>query len=280
MAKVLLTLEYDGTDYVGWQRQPNGPSIQAALEGALERMFKQPVRVSASGRTDSGVHALAQTASFTPPFPLPPRAYVQGLTGLLPRDIAVTQAREVPDSFDARRSARGKHYRYRILNRPQRSPLRRRQRWEIFAPLDIGAMREAAACLAGTHDFSAFRASNCESKSPIKTLRPVEIARDGDEVTLDFWGSGFLKQMVRNLVGTLAEVGLGRRPPESVRQTLLSLDRAQAGPTAPPQGLFLVEVFYGRDAIPCADAREFPDTPDTGVSALPSSPHGSVENVS
>ncbi len=261
MAKVLLTLEYDGTDYVGWQRQPNGPSIQAAVEDALERMFKQPVRISASGRTDAGVHALAQTASFTPPFPLPQRAYVQGLTGLLPRDIAVIDAREVADTFDARRSACGKHYRYCILNRPQRSPLLRRQRWEIFAPLDIGAMRDAAACLTGTHDFSAFRASNCEARSPVKTLRRAEIVRSGDDITLDFEGSGFLKQMVRNIVGTLTEVGLKRRPPESVRQTLQSLDRNQAGPTAPPQGLFLVEVFYGENGIQCGGTPDGTESP-------------------
>ena len=245
MSKIKLTLEYDGTGYVGWQWQPNGPSLQAAVEGALEKLFKVPVRVSASGRTDAGVHALGQTASFVPPFALPQSAYVAGLTSLLPRDIAVLDACEVPDGFDARRSARGKHYRYLILNRPQRAPLRRLQRWELFRPLDEVAMAEAAACLIGRHDFSAFRASNCEAKSPVKSLRRAEVRRQGDELALDFEADGFLKQMVRNIVGTLVEVGLHRRTAGSVAATLGSRDRREAGPTAPPQGLFLVEVFYG-----------------------------------
>ncbi|MDR0966112.1 MAG: tRNA pseudouridine(38-40) synthase TruA [Myxococcales bacterium] len=250
MSKIKLTLEYDGTAYVGWQWQPNGPSIQAEVETALAKILKAPVRVSASGRTDAGVHALGQTATFTPPRALPMSAYVAGLSSLLPRDIAVLDAREVPDTFDARRSARGKHYRYLILNRPTRAPLRRLQRWEIFRPLDVEAMRRAATCLIGEHDFSAFRASNCEAKNPIKRLTRADICRVGDdEIALDFIADGFLKQMVRNLVGTLVEVGLGRRPPESVEQTLRSLDRQRAGPTAPPQGLFLVEVFYGEEAV-------------------------------
>ena len=244
VSKVRLTLEYDGTDYVGWQWQPNGPSIQGQIEAALERLLKQPVRVSASGRTDAGVHALGQTATFVPPFELPLRAYVAGLTSILPRDIAVIDACHVPDDFDARRSALGKRYRYRVLNRPQRSPLRRRHRWEVFQPLDVDAMARAVQPLLGRHDFSAFRASNCEAKSPVKLLTRADIRREDDEVTLEFVGDGFLKQMVRNIVGTLVEVGLHRRQPESVAATLQSLDRREAGPTAPPQGLFLVEVFY------------------------------------
>lgn len=244
VAKIKLTLEYDGSAYVGWQWQPNGPSLQAEVEGALAKLFKQPVRVSASGRTDAGVHALGQTATFCPPFDLPLRAYVAGLSALLPRDIAVIDACEVPIDFDARRSALGKHYRYQILNRPQRSPLRRGQRWEIFQPLDTAAMARGAALLVGRHDFSAFRARGCEAKSPIKHLIRTDVCRHGEEIALDFMADGFLKQMVRNLVGTLVEIGLQRRTPESIQETLRSLDRRQAGPTAPPQGLFLVEVFY------------------------------------
>lgn len=244
MAKVKITLEYDGTAYVGWQRQPNGPSIQEEVERALTTMFKVSIHASASGRTDSGVHALGQTATFKLPFAVPLKACVHGLTALLPRDIAVIDAREVPDDFDARRNARGKRYRYAVLNRPVRSPLARTQRWEIFKPLDVEAMAEAARCLVGEHDFSAFRAANCEARSPVKTIHSIDIWRTGDEVFFEFVGSGFLKQMVRNLVGTLVEVGLHRWPKSSVQEVLNSLDRAQAGPTAPPQGLFLVEVFY------------------------------------
>ena len=244
MSKVKIILEYDGTAYVGWQRQPNGRSIQEQVELALEKMFKCRVHASASGRTDAGVHALGQAVSFSPPFAVPLKACIFGLTALLPRDIAVVDAQEVPENFDARKSARGKRYRYVILNRPCRSPLRRLQRWEIFQPLNVDAMRLGARCLIGEHDFSAFRAANCEARSPVKTISAIEIQKQGFEISLEFTGSGFLKQMVRNIVGTLVEVGLGKRTPESVRTTLESLDRNTAGAPAPPPGGFPVEGFF------------------------------------
>ena len=250
VSKVRLTLEYDGTDYVGWQWQPNGPSIQGAIEAALERLLKKPVRVSASGRTDAGVHALGQTATFVPPFELPLRAYVAGLTSILPRDIAVIDACHVPDDFDARRSALGKRYRYRVLNRPQRSPLRRRHRWEVFQPLDVDAMARAVQPLLGRHDFSAFRASNCEAKSPVKLLTRADIRREDDEVTLEFVGDGFLKQMVRNLTGLMVACGRRKFDPSNIPALLESCDRRRAPFTAPPQGLTMTKIWYEGEPMP------------------------------
>src|SRR5690606_38553390 len=160
---VQLTVEYDGTEYLGWQVQAAGRTGQAELEKGLARLLGHEVRVVGAGRTDSGVHALGQVANFRTARHLPPEAYLKGLNGILPRDLAVVGFEEVPDDFCARRSASKKRYVYRISNRPVRSPLRRRTHWELFRPLDVSAMREAAAHFLGKHDFSAFRASNCQS---------------------------------------------------------------------------------------------------------------------
>ncbi|MGI5860485.1 MAG: tRNA pseudouridine(38-40) synthase TruA [Myxococcales bacterium] len=244
MRKIKLTLEYDGTDYVGWQVQPNGRSIQGELEKALGTILKERVKVTGSGRTDAGVHALAQVASFGTEKTVPLKAFVAGASGLLPRDIAVVKAEEVDESFDARRSARGKVYRYRIVNRPCRAPLERRFAWEVFRPLDCEAMQRAGASLLGRHDFSAFRASDCEAATTVREVRRLSVQRAGDIVTVEIEATAFLKHMVRNIVGTLVEVGLGRRSVESVAQVLASGDRDQAGATAPAHGLCLVKVFY------------------------------------
>jgi tRNA pseudouridine38-40 synthase len=242
---VLLTLEYDGTDYVGWQVQPNGTSIQAVLEKALAELQGAPVRTVASGRTDSGVHALGQRVSFTPPRLLPLKAYTHGLNGLLPDDVAVRAAELRPPDFDARRAAKNKLYRYRIVVTPHRAPLSFRQSWQLFHPLDVAAMRAAALALVGKHDFAAFRAANCEAKTTVRTVRRLELSQPGpDELWIEVEGNGFLKHMVRNIAGTLVEVGHGRRAPESVAAVLAGKDRQHAGRTAPPQGLTLVRVDY------------------------------------
>ncbi|MBX5483253.1 MAG: tRNA pseudouridine(38-40) synthase TruA [Myxococcaceae bacterium] len=245
MPRLRLTLEYDGTDYVGWQIQPNGRSIQATVERALAELLKEPVSVMAAGRTDAGVHALGQVVSFSTTRSLPLKAYVQGLTSLLPDDIAVVDAAVVDDAFDPRRWSLGKRYRYLIWNRPVRSPLRRRTHWQIFQRLDVAKMREAAAHLAGRHDFSAFRAADCAAKHAVREITALTIeARDG-ELALTIDGTAFLKHMVRNIVGTLVEVGRGRHPPGWAREVLESKDRTRAGPTAPAHGLTLVEVRLG-----------------------------------
>ncbi|HWV38301.1 MAG TPA: tRNA pseudouridine(38-40) synthase TruA [Vulgatibacter sp.] len=244
MHTVKLVLEYDGTDFVGWQVQPNGRSVQEAIERALGTLLGGTIRVVGSGRTDAGVHARGQVASFRTDRDLPLRAYVHGMNALLPKDVAVVSAELAPEGFDARRSASGKRYVYRISTKPVRSPLRRRTHWEIFQPLDRAAMREAAGHLLGEHDFSAFRASDCPARTTVRTLRALELREGDDEIVVVAEATAYLKHMVRNLVGTLVEVGLGKRAPGSMPALLASGDRRQAGRTAPPQGLALDEVFY------------------------------------
>jgi tRNA pseudouridine38-40 synthase len=250
-----LTLEYDGTGYVGWQVQPNGPSIQGTLQDALARLLGERVAVEAAGRTDSGVHALGQVACFSTARALPLKAYWMGLNTHLPPDIAVVAAQEVPLDFDPRRWSRGKRYRYRVSNRRSRSPLRRHTHWELFMPLDVEAMREGAQRLLGRHDFSAFRASDCEAAHAVREVRALDIeGATGDEISFTVDGTAFLKHMVRNLVGTLVEVGRGKRPPAWVGEVLAGRDRTRAGVTAPPHGLALLEVFYGEGPHPHAGA--------------------------
>lgn len=246
MPRFKLTLEYDGTEYVGWQVQKNGPSLQAKLQDALARLLGERVDVAAAGRTDSGVHALGQVVAFTTARALPLKAFHMGLNGILPPDIAVVGAEQVRDDFDPRRWSLGKRYRYLISNRRTRSPLRRRTHWELFAPLQVDAMREAAGCLVGRHDFSAFRAADCQAPHAVRELRAVTVeARGADELAIEVEGTAFLKHMVRNIAGSLVDVGKGRREVAWMTQTLASKDRTQAGPTAPAHGLFLVEVKYG-----------------------------------
>jgi tRNA pseudouridine38-40 synthase len=246
MTRVKLVLEYDGTNYVGWQLQPNGPSVQGRVQMALGELLGQPIQVMAAGRTDSGVHAKGQVIAFDSPRQLPMKAYWMGLNGLLPDDIAVVKAEEVRDDFDPRRWSQGKRYRYSISNRRTRSPHRRFTHWEIFQPIDLDAMQIASRVLLGRHDFSAFRAEGCQAKTAERELKKIDIGGlPGDELHLVFEGTAFLRHMVRNLVGTLIEVGRKRQPTEWVREVLASRDRSRAGATAPPQGLCLEEVFYG-----------------------------------
>jgi tRNA pseudouridine38-40 synthase len=241
---IKLTVEYEGTAYVGWQVQLNGLSIQGELERALSTMLKQPVRITGAGRTDAGVHAEGQVASFKTERGVPLKAFVAGTSALLPKDISVRHAEERGARFDARRSALGKRYRYTIVNRPSRAPLARRFAWEVFQPLDVEAMRAAAAGLVGTHDFSAFRASDCQAQTVVRELRRLEVERAGERIQIEVEATAFLKHMVRNIVGTLVEVGLGRRTVQSVAQVLAEKKRELAGVTAPAHGLCLVEVFY------------------------------------
>ncbi|MFE8600616.1 tRNA pseudouridine(38-40) synthase TruA [Archangium violaceum] len=246
MPRLKLTLEYDGTRYVGWQVQPNGVSIQSQLVQALEKLLGERVDVVVAGRTDSGVHATGQVVCFDTPRALPLKAYWKGLNGLLPEDIAVVRAEEVSPEFDPRRWSHGKRYRYRVSNRPSRSPLRRFTHWEVFTPLDVEALRRGAAHLLGRHDYSAFRAADCQAAHAVREVRRVDIqGTPGDELSVTVEGTAFLKHMVRNLVGTLVEVGKGRRPHTWVAEVLASRERKRAGPTAPAHGLVLEEVFYG-----------------------------------
>lgn len=240
-----LTLEYDGTPFVGWQRQLNGLAIQQVVEEALAKLHAGDlVPVIASGRTDSGVHARGQVISFTTPRALPVEAYERGLNTLLPETIAVRRAEPVRDDFNARKWALGKRYIYRVLVSRAPSPLRRHQVWRLFVPLDRDAMATAAAPLLGRHDFGAFRASDCEAGHAVREVRRLDVDARGDELVFTVEATAFLKHMVRNLVGTLVEVGRGRRDPASIAALLASRDRMQAGRTAPAHGLCLDEVFY------------------------------------
>jgi tRNA pseudouridine38-40 synthase len=242
---VKLTLEYDGTRYVGWQVQPNGVAVQEVVERALATLQPPARRVTAAGRTDAGVHALGQVVSFAEERPLPLAAYVKGMNALLPPDVAVRAASIEADGFDARRSASGKRYRYRLSNADSRSPITRLYSWQVFRRLDVDAMRLAAAPLVGRHDFASFQASDCEARHAIREVRRLELvgsAPGAIDVTIE--ATAFVKHMVRNIVGTLVEVGLGKRAAGSMPALLAAADRTRAGRTAPPQGLFLEEVFY------------------------------------
>jgi tRNA pseudouridine38-40 synthase len=239
-----LTLEYDGAQFVGWQAQAEGRSVQGVLEQAVAKLAKESVRVTGAGRTDSGVHARGQVASLQVAQRLPLRAWTVGLNALLPADLACVNAEEVPEGFDARRWARGKRYIYSILQTPVRLPLMRGRAWEIRRPLDVEAMRRAAPGLLGAHDFSSFRASDCPANHPNRELKRLEVLDEGPRVRLIVEATAFLKHMVRNLTGTLVEVGHGKRAADSMPALLAARNRMLAGMTAPAHGLVLDEVFY------------------------------------
>lgn len=239
-----LGVEYDGSDFVGWETQHNGPSVQAAVEEALARVAAHPVPTVCAGRTDSGVHAWEQVIHFDTAVSRSPRSWTLGANANLPAGISVLWAHPVPDDFSARFSALSRRYRYLIYNRPIRlANLRRRMTW-WRRPLDVEAMRCAAVHLLGEHDFSAFRASGCQARTPVRTLSRLDVERTGEVVSLDVEANAFLHHMVRNIAGVLMAVGIGRFPPEWARQVLDGRDRRLGGVTAPPGGLYLYTVRY------------------------------------
>lgn len=244
MARLCMTVEYDGTNYGGWQVQPNAVTIQHCVEQALAQVVGQEVRIHSSGRTDAGVHALAMQAHFDVGRELPLAAYLHGVNRFLPQDIAVRDVRAVADDFHARFDARGKWYRYQIYRHPVRSPLHTRTAWHISGHLDVGLMSRAASYLIGRHDFAAFRSSSCVAQTTEREIYDLTIAAHGDLLQVDVRGSGFLKNMVRVLVGSLVEVGRGKQAPEWIEQLLDSGMRSDAGRTAPAHGLCLMRVWY------------------------------------
>jgi len=241
---IKLTIEYDGTNYHGWQIQPNGVTIQEVLEQALEKILGVKIRLNGSGRTDAGVHALGQVANFIYADSIDLERLQRGLNALTPPDIVIKQAERVPDSFDARRDGRSRLYMYRIWNRSFPSAFHRRFSWHVRAPLDLAAMQEAIRALEGEHDFSSFRASGCEAAHPVRRVYRNSLTRRGDLVVYTIEATAYLRHMVRNIAGTLVEVGCGERSPASFAKLLELRDRTLAGPTAPAHGLFLVEVKY------------------------------------
>ena len=251
-----LVLEYDGARFAGWQAQAKGSrTVQATVEEAILRLTGAPVAVVGASRTDAGVHAEGQVASVGLETELGPAALVRALNALLPEDVAVREIALAPEGFHARRDARGKLYRYAIWNCPERSPLRAERFWSVPGALDLEAMRVAAAALIGTHDWSAFQVRGSEwraeaeaqgrTRSAVRRVTRIAIrGRAGGEVQIEVDGEGFLRQMVRSLVGTLVEVGRGKRDPSSMGALLESRDRSATGPTAPAHGLTLVRVEH------------------------------------
>ncbi|HSG64484.1 MAG TPA: tRNA pseudouridine(38-40) synthase TruA [Gammaproteobacteria bacterium] len=255
MARIALGLEYDGADFVGWQLQREGRTVQAAVEAAVAAVADAPVTIHAAGRTDAGVHAAQQVVHFDTEAHRSPRQWVLGINANLPDDVAVLWSTEVEDGFDARRSALWRRYRYRILQQPTRSALERRRSWWVREPLDVAAMTAAAVAWLGEHDFSAFRAAGCQSKTPMRRLIAVALAREGPMLAIDFKANAFLQHMVRNLVGALVEIGHGAQAPSWAGELMLGRDRRLGGVTAPPQGLTLAEIAYPAEfALPIAAA--------------------------
>lgn len=245
MRNIKLTLEYDGTPYVGWQRQANGLSVQAELERALAEVTKERVAVIGSGRTDAGVHALGQVANFRTTCHIAAAKFPAALNAFLPRTITVLDAAEVDPSFHARYSATGRTYRYVVLNRGTTSAILRAHAYHVAAPLDLEAMRAALPALLGRHSFAAFHGAGSDDRSTVCTMRVADVVRRDPLVIFTFGADRFLRHMVRMLVGTLLLVGTGRLRPEALG-TLLVGDSQRGGPTAPPHGLFLVGVSYAR----------------------------------
>ena len=245
MPRYKLLIEYDGTPFAGWQIQPNGASVQGALTAALEAFCGERAHVQGAGRTDAGVHALGQVAHVDLVKEADPETLRDALNAhLRPHPIAVLEAAVVAKEFDARFSATRRYYLYRIVNRRADLAIDRARAWRIARPLDAQSMRAAAQHLVGRHDFTTFRAAECQAKSPVKTLDRLDVERSGDEVRIEAAARSFLHHQVRSMVGSLALVGEGKWQPDDVARALAACDRSACGPVAPPDGLYLVRVEY------------------------------------
>ncbi len=245
LRNIRLVVAYDGTGYHGWQRQKNGLAIQAVIEDILQVMTQSPVRLLASGRTDAGVHALNQVCNLKTPSKIPVDALLRGLNALLPSDIFIKEVADVPLAFHSRYGTKSKIYEYRILNRPDPDIFRRNTLWHIRFPLQMDKMSDCLAFLRGTHDFSTFKSSGSANRNPVRTILKASMEKDEDGVLRTvIEGNGFLRHMVRNIMGTLVEVGSGRMDVRRFEEVLELGERRLAGRKAPPQGLFLVKVKY------------------------------------
>jgi len=251
MPNFQLVLEYDGTRYHGWQRQPKLPTVQGAVEEAVAIVARKRIPVHGAGRTDAGVHAEGQVGHFKTKSRLPPDAWQRALNSLLPEDIVVRSVRVVPDRFHARFSAIGKVYRYRIINRRYAPAIGRQYVWTVYSPLNLRRMRSAASSLIGRHDFSSFQGSDPSRKrsgqkmgTAICRVGRIELRQRRDEIDITIAADRFLQQMIRAIVGTLVEIGRGKRPPGDMKAILQRKDRRVGGPTAPPMGLCLLKVRY------------------------------------
>lgn len=242
--RIAIGIEYDGTAYNGWQRQKTGTGVQARIEDAVSEVANERVEVVCAGRTDTGVHASGQVAHFDTVAERSDRGWLLGINSILPDDISLHWVRPVSDEFHARFSATSRSYRYRILNRLVRSALDRHRAWWVHQPLNVERMQAAAQALVGEHDFSAFRAAGCQAASATREILSVTVEREADEVILDITANAFLQHMVRNITGSLVDIGTGEKAAGWLGQVLESRDRRQGGMAAPPHGLTLVHVSY------------------------------------
>jgi tRNA pseudouridine38-40 synthase len=251
MRQIKLVIEYDGTSLCGWQRQPNGPTVQQHIEETLAKLLQHEVRITGASRTDAGVHARGQVASFSTERPIELHGIRRGLNSMLPDAIAIREVTEVAADFHPRFSATGKHYRYLVYRGADRSPRWRERAWHHPVELSVAPMRAAAAMLVGEHDFAAFRAVGCAAKTTVRKISAIDVAEAPDDLlVIDVRGNAFLRNMVRILVGTLTEVGRGYRESSQVAEILESKDRTLAGMTAPAHGLELMEVRYDGVRVP------------------------------
>ncbi|HYA38210.1 MAG TPA: tRNA pseudouridine(38-40) synthase TruA [Candidatus Methylomirabilis sp.] len=242
--RIAAILEYDGSDFSGWQRQEDARSVQSIVEDALSRVADETIQVTVAGRTDAGVHALAQAIHFDTSAARSEYSWVRGANSSLPSDVALLWAAPVDDGFHARYSATGRHYHYVILNRPIRPTYLARRVTHEYRLLDVRPMQEAARHLIGEHDFSSFRAVECQAKSPVRELRALDVTRHGELVHIHAFANAFLQHMVRNLAGVLMTIGAGEREPGWAREVLAARDRRAGGVTAAPDGLYLREIEY------------------------------------
>lgn len=262
MPRYHLTIEFDGTNYVGWQRQDNGPSIQGDIEAAGRKLAGAPTPVYGAGRTDSGVHGLGMVAHIDVPKAFPADTIRDGLNAhLRPAPIAILRAQAVTADFHARFSCFARHYEYRILNRRPPPTLEHNQVWPMGPPLDVAAMDQAAQCLVGKHDFTTFRSVQCQAESPIKTLSTIAVTREADRVIVRISAPSFLHNQVRSIVGSLAQIGMGRWPQAGLKAALDAKNRARCGPVAPAAGLYFVKADYPPALL---GASADPDAPQAG----------------
>lgn len=265
-SRIAMGIEYDGTGYCGWQIQHHADTVQARVEAAVSSVADERVRVHCAGRTDTGVHATGQVIHFDSHARRTPRSWVLGSNSRLPDDVAVRWAVPVPEAFHARFGATGRHYRYLILRRPTRSALWRHRAVWTHRPLDLERMRAAATSLVGRHDFTSFRAIGCQAKSPVRTVRYLDLAYDGDLISLRVGADGFLHHMVRNIAGVLMAIGRGDADVDWTGRLLAERDRTRGGVTAPPHGLYLTGVDYAHEfGLPSSGGADVVSTSGVGL---------------
>ena len=244
MKNIQMIIAYKGTRYAGWQRQPNAPTVEEALTGAIKAVTGETVTLYGAGRTDAGVHALGQSAHFHTESRVPPERFAAALNTRLPGDIRVLSSCEAPKGFHSRYSAKGKVYTYQLYLNPVLSPFYAEYSWHVNYPVDVSRMKAASAAFLGEHDFCGFMAAGSSVRGTVRTIRAITFEQEGALLRITYTGNGFLYNMVRIMTGTLAEIGMGRIKAEALPGIIASCDRKQAGMTAPPQGLFLREVLY------------------------------------